>query len=225
MKPILKLCILVLSLAVGSAYAVVVGNVANLSGTLMVKRASGEVKALAQSSLVEEGDLLSSQKDTYARIRFIDDSEVTLRPNTQFKIEGFSYDEAKPEKDKSVFSLLKGGLRSITGALGKRNHDSYKLKTPTATIGIRGTNFIAQYQEDKDAIMDAGLYVQVIEGSILIENDVGKVVVEVGKFGFVPTLTSPPVILPTNPGLKFSPPASSKNQGGWINKPDDDSCR
>jgi hypothetical protein len=88
-----------------------------------------------------------TEKGTYARIKFIDNGEITLRPNTQFKIENFSYEAAKPEADGAFFTLLKGGLRSITGLLGKRNHDKFGLNTPTATIGIRGTTFIAEYVE------------------------------------------------------------------------------
>jgi hypothetical protein len=123
----------------------VVGTVANLSGPLLAKKADGSVKILAQKSAVEQGDTLVSEKNTYARIRFIDNSEITLRPETQLKIDNFSYEADKPEKDSALFSLVKGGLRSVTGLLGKRNHDRFGMHTPTATIGIRGTIFIAEY--------------------------------------------------------------------------------
>lgn len=125
--------------------AEVVGTVANLSGPLLAKKADGSVKILAQKSAVEQGDTLVSEKNTYARIRFIDNSEITLRPGTQLKIDNFSYEADKPEKDSALFSLVKGGLRSVTGLLGKRNHDRFGMHTPTATIGIRGTIFIAEY--------------------------------------------------------------------------------
>lgn len=128
------------------AYAAqVAGTVINLSGPLLAQRADGSIKVLSQKSEVEEGDTLISEKGTYARIKFIDNSEVTLRPNTQFKIAKFNFDEAKPQEDSALFSLLKGGLRSITGLLGKRSKERYGLNTPTATIGIRGTTFIVQY--------------------------------------------------------------------------------
>jgi hypothetical protein len=128
----------------------VVGTVANLSGPLLAKKADGSVKILAQKSAVEQGDTLVSEKNTYARIRFIDNSEITLRPETQLKIDNFSYEADKPEKDSALFSLVKGGLRSVTGLLGKRNHDRFGMHTPTATIGIRGTIFIAEYISPAD---------------------------------------------------------------------------
>jgi hypothetical protein len=136
----------VLLLAGGSAWAAqVVGVVAHLSGPLLDRKADGSVKVLGLKSEVESGDTLVSEKNTYAQIRFVDNSEITLKPGTTFRIENFSYDAGKPEADSAAFNLVKGGLRSITGLLGKRNKEKFSLKTPTATIGIRGTTFIAQY--------------------------------------------------------------------------------
>jgi hypothetical protein len=123
----------------------VAGTVRNLSGPLMAKKADGRVKVLSVKSEVEEGDTLVSEKNTYALIKFIDNSEITLKPGSSFKIESFAYDEAKPDADSATFNLVKGGLRSVTGLLGKRNKEKFSMKTPTATIGIRGTTFIAHY--------------------------------------------------------------------------------
>lgn len=126
----------------------VVGTVAQLSGVLLVKRADGSLHVLSRHSKVEQGDLLTSEKDSFAQIRFVDNSEVTLKPNTQFKIENFRYREDKQEDDNAFFSLLRGGLRAISGKLGKRSNERFGLSTPTATVGIRGTTFIAEYVED-----------------------------------------------------------------------------
>jgi hypothetical protein len=135
----------VLLLAGGAAWAAqVVGVVAHLSGPLLDRKADGSVKVLAAKSEVENGDTLVSEKNTYAQIRFVDNSEITLKPGTTFRIENFSYEAGKPDADSAAFSLVKGGLRSITGLLGKRNKEKFSLKTPAATIGIRGTTFIAQ---------------------------------------------------------------------------------
>ncbi|MEN9868320.1 MAG: hypothetical protein RL748_3910 [Pseudomonadota bacterium] len=130
--------------------AQVVGTVVNISGPLLAKRIDGSVRVLSLRSEVEQGETLISEKNTYARVKFIDNSEITLRPNTQMVINNFSYDEARPEQDNAFFSLIKGGLRSITGALGKRNRERVGINTPTATIGIRGTTFIVQYVAPED---------------------------------------------------------------------------
>jgi hypothetical protein len=136
----------VLLLAGGGAWAAqVVGVVAHLSGPLLDRKADGSVKVLGLKSEIENGDTLVSEKNTYAQIRFVDNSEITLKPGTTFRIENFNYDAGKPDADSAAFDLVKGGLRSITGLLGKRNKEKFQLKTPSATIGIRGTTFIAQY--------------------------------------------------------------------------------
>lgn len=130
---------------VSLVWAQTVGTVTHLSGPMMAKKANGAVKVLVVKSEVENGDTLVTEKNTYAQIKFIDNGQITLRPGTTFKIENYAYDEGKPDGDAEHLELVKGGLRSVTGLLGKRNKEKFALKTPNATIGIRGTTFIAQY--------------------------------------------------------------------------------
>jgi hypothetical protein len=216
----------VLLLAGGAAWAgQVVGVVEHLSGPLMDRKADGAVKVLAAKSEVESGDTLVSEKNTYAQIRFIDNSEITLRPGTTFKIDNFAYEADKPDGDSAAFSLVKGGLRSITGLLGKRNKEKFQLKTPAATIGIRGTTFIAQWVEDASGVrpttptptpgrvtpglvpdLAPGLHVAVLDGMIVVTNAGGAQHFPAGQFGFVPSTNQPPIIVPHNPGLQFAPP-------------------
>jgi hypothetical protein len=146
MRMLKSLLCAALLLAGGSAWAAqVVGVVTHLSGPLLDQKLDGSVKVLGLKSEVENGDTLVSEKNTYAQIRFVDNHEITLKPGTTFRIENFNYDAGKPDADSAAFSLVKGGLRSITGLLGKRNKEKFSLKTPSATIGIRGTTFVAQY--------------------------------------------------------------------------------
>lgn len=142
-----KLLLIIAMLYVNNVAAKPVGTIVNLSdpSQLLAKKADGNVKILNLNSNVESGDVLETQTNTYARIQFIDGSEITLTPNTQFRIDHYSFDKDKPKEDNSIFTLLKGTLRSISGALGKRSNDRYQLNTPAATIGIRGTNYLAKY--------------------------------------------------------------------------------
>ena len=118
------------------------GTVSQLSGTLSVNKADGSVRILSQKSEIRSGDTINTQKDSYAQIKFADGSMVTLKPNTSVKIEKFEFKQEEPEKDSFLFGLVKGGLRAVTGLVGKRgNQDAYQLGTATATIGIRGTSY------------------------------------------------------------------------------------
>jgi len=196
----------------------VAGTVMQLSGPLMAKKADGKVKLLAIKSEVEQGDTLLTEKETYAMIKLIDNSEITLKPNTRFVIEQFSYTAEQPDGDHAIFSLIKGGLRSVTGLLGKRNKERFEMKTPAATIGIRGTTFIANYVPlpapgapatpggAATARLAPGLYVQVLDGLIHVTNPVGTSNFSAGQFGYTPNFKQPPVIVPVNPGIQFTPP-------------------
>lgn len=142
------LLVLVLFWMAGAGWAAqVAGTVMQLSGPLLARKADGAVRILALKSEVESGDTLVTEKNTYALVKFIDNSEITLKPSTTFKVENFSYDAANPNGDNASFNLVKGGLRSVTGLLGKRNKEKFSMKTPSATIGIRGTTFIAEWVE------------------------------------------------------------------------------
>jgi len=133
---------LVAALALVSATVWANGTVQQLSGTISVQKADGSTRVLSRQSEVGAGDTLNTERDSYAQVKFSDGAVMTLKPNTRIKIDSFVFDEKQPEKDNSTLSLLKGGLRMITGLVGKRgNQDALRLGTATATIGIRGTTF------------------------------------------------------------------------------------
>src|SRR5262245_33323222 len=73
-----------------------VGEVTHVSGALVARKADGSSRILAPKSKVESGDLLVTAQDTYARVKFTDGGEVTLRPNTQLRVDEFAYDESNP---------------------------------------------------------------------------------------------------------------------------------
>jgi len=186
------------------------GTVTHLSGPLMVKKADGSVRALYINSAVEEGDVLITEKRTYARLKMRDNSDITLRPNTHFKVDLFAFDKDRSGEDRSFYSLIKGGMRTITGLIGKRGDaDGYRVNTQTAVIGIRGTGYTATFcQQDCGGLSD-GLYVEVFDGVIIVYNKVGSQIFNVGQFGYVSGPDGAPVLLPEKPELPpFSPPPS-----------------
>lgn len=197
------------------------GVVTHLSGTLSVKKSDGSTKLLSVKSEVQAGDILSTEQETYARIKFADGGEIVLRPGSQMKVESFAFDESKPANDSSVFNLLKGGLRAVTGLIGKRNRDNVSFTTPTATIGIRGTHFGALFCQNNCFGIPTtsgqppanGLHVDVASGAISVSNGAGQIVVNTGQFGFVAP-NAPPVVVPPQQGIQVTMPTSiSQNKG------------
>ncbi len=188
------------------------GTVSQLAGTLSVQKADGSVRLLSQKSEIRSGDTLSTQKDSFAEIKFADGAKVTLKPNTSIKIESFMYQEAEPQNDSFVYSLVKGGLRAVTGLLGHRNPDAYRLGTATATIGIRGTTFQAHdCTQDMDGCpenAEKAVYVSVQDGEISVTNKAGTERYLAGQFGLIDSPERRPRHLSTDPGLMFTPPQS-----------------
>lgn len=191
------------------------GTVSQLSGTLSVQKADGTVRILSQKSEIQPGDTLNTQRDSYAQIKFADGGQVTIKPNTSVKIERFNFEQAQPQQDSFLFNLVKGGLRAVTGLVGKRgNPDAYKLGTATATIGIRGTTYgtddctgSAAGQGQCQGLQEA-VYVSVSDGEIVATNNAGSVRYLAGQFGLIESRDRLPRFLSTDPGLQFTPPAS-----------------
>ncbi|MDY7578471.1 FecR domain-containing protein [Herbaspirillum sp. RTI4] len=193
-----------------------VGTVTHLSGMLTARHADGTTTVLAVKSSILQGDTLITQSDTYTRVKFVDSAEVVLRPGTQMEVSSYLYNEAQPEKSNVVLSLLKGGLRAVTGLIGKANHDAVNFNTPTATIGIRGTHFGALFcQADCGGVVAAdgkappdGLHIDVVQGAILVKNNGGEQVFAAGQFGYVANPSAPPVIVPPSQGVQVTMPLS-----------------
>jgi len=195
----------------GQLFAAGAGQVQNLSGTLSVQRADGTVRILSQKSEVNPGEVLTTQRDSYAQINFSDGSSMTMRPNTQMKIEAYQFVDSRPQEDNAFFRLIKGGLRTVTGLVGKRgNQDSYRIGTATATIGIRGSSGeTLDCTQGCDGVVEGGdkvqpgVYHTTYTGSYIMQNESGSQIIGEGQFGFVKDATSPPQILPGDPGLNL----------------------
>lgn len=214
-KNLLKLALPVgLVLASATAWAAA-GNVTQLSGTLSVRKADGSVRILSQKSDIAPGDTINTQRDSFAQIKFEDGAQITLKPNTSIKIDSFNFTQAEPQKDGFFYSLVKGGLRVVSGLVGKRGDpDAHKLGTATATIGIRGTTFGADdctgnsSGQGACSGLDAAVYVSVSDGEIIASNAGGSTNFLAGQFGMMDSPERRPRFLSTDPGLQFTPPAS-----------------
>ena len=210
------------------------GHITNISGVVVARHADGSQRILSVRSEVKEGDLLVTAENSYARVKFTDGGEVVLRPGTQVKIDAYRYEEAKPEGDGFAMSLLKGGLRSVTGALARRNPERATYATPTATIGIRGTHFGALFCADDCIQVPApggsppanGLHVDVADGRIVVSNPAGAQEFAVGQFGYVASRATIPATVPSGQGIRAALPQQAvvARLGGGLGKSGDLEC-
>jgi len=145
-------------------------------GDVAVARGQAEIRA-ATGMPVQSGDTIRVGPASNAQIRMTDESIVGLRPGTVFRIDAYEYSgQAEP---RSIFSLLKGGFRTVTGAIGRlHSRERYAVRTPTATIGIRGTHYTVVHCDndcgaDRGSIAN-GTYGGVTDGRIEVVNQTGE---------------------------------------------------
>ena len=123
--------------------------------TGMVVASRGEVSAMSKgdSREMKQGDSLfvedkiTTGKRSFAVLQFVDGAKVTVRPDSEMIVETYLYNG--DGKDAATLSLVSGGLRIITGAMAKSNPENYKVRTPVALMGVRGTEFSVMLCDDQ----------------------------------------------------------------------------
>jgi|CXWL01.1.fsa_nt_gi hypothetical protein len=182
------------------------GTLTHLSGPVSVQTADGKTQSGRVGARVGTGDTVVTGTGAYVRMQMTDGGEMVMRPESQLKVESYKFNEQKPAEDNFVFRMLKGGLRTVTGLIGKRgNRDAYSLRTATATVGIRGTQFDLRVCAANCGALADGTYLAVRFGSVQTTNAQGTLTVPAGQVAFVPA-GAPPSILPRDPGIGFTPP-------------------
>ncbi len=159
-------------------------------GKVAVKAADGTRRGIARGDTVYSGETVITEAGR-AQLRFTDGAFVSLVPNTEFAIENYRFEGRQDGSERSFFSLLRGGLRTLTGLIGHRNRDSYRLRTPVATIGIRGTLFSAAIDSLGRLLVSVGYDPERIS-AVLIENGAGSLLVQEGQNAVVDSSDSPP---------------------------------
>lgn len=148
------------------------GVIERIQGNAQVVYTDGS-DALAIEDQVFKGDKITTQKNAELVIRMRDGTVLAVRQNTQITLTDFKFNQKNSKKDNMLVKLLKGGMRIVTGAIGKKNPKKVKFKTPTATIGIRGTDFEVSVIEAGGSA-SAGTYNKVYYGATYLENTQGK---------------------------------------------------
>lgn len=126
-------------------------------GSVIAKRSSGNI-GLKRRSPIFEKDEIHVGRSARAQFRMIDQAIISLQENSVLQIKKYKFTRGATSNS-ALLELLKGGLRTITGAIGKGNKKAYELRTPLATIGIRGTDYEVE-------IVSNGMYVATWEGII-----------------------------------------------------------
>lgn len=190
-----------------SAAFPVVGHAANAA---RVDFATGDVKALApdgrsrplaRGAEIANGETIDTGSGR-AQVRFTDGAQVSLAPQTQFRVDDYRFEGKTDGSEKGFFSLLKGAMRTITGVVGRSNRENYRVTTTVATIGIRGTEFSVTYGNS--------INVTTGEGSNEVCNAAGCLILNSGETAYVADANSQPVM--TDKKAEIPPPPAQEGQ-------------
>jgi hypothetical protein len=187
------------------------GHVLFALGRVEIQR-NGQPLAATRGTQVEVGDTIATGPTGMAQVRLKDGALLSLRYGSTMKVEEFRMPDPAPMappltgtpvataaapavsggNGRSVFRLLRGAFRTVTGLIGKGANDAYRVVTPVATIGIRGTDYSAAYCSGDCGATPDGLYVGVSSGEIELNNDGGQLVLGNDQYGSVKDASTPP---------------------------------
>lgn len=165
--------------ACSTAWAQVAGRVLVAVGSVSIERDGQRLPATVGAE-VRKGDLLQLGEKSNAQVRLQDGSIFALRPDTSFRINEFQFVAGDDNQQRAFFDLIKGGVRTVTGVIGRANRkDDYRVTTATSTIGIRGTHYSLVACADSCRNADGsfapnGTYGAVTDGRISSTNQSGE---------------------------------------------------
>jgi len=185
----------------------VAGKMALVTGKATVFSIGGDSRKLMFGEMVYEGETIETEEASFVKLKYTDGGVMLLRPATKIIIEEYKF--TKKGDGESITNLVKGGLRAVTGGIVKRNRDNYKIKTPVATVSVRGTDMTVRLCRDDCKNLqgfsapapDNGLYTGVNKGGIILSNAAGSQLYRVGQFGYVAGTQFKPGLLPSAPAI------------------------
>lgn len=120
----------------------VVGQVTLLIGKAYVVHESGKVQPVSKGMDIHEHDKIETTSSGFVHIRFVDDALMTVRPRSALEIQAYQYDPNDPSNSTVKLELLEGVARAISGEAAQKAKHNFRMNTPIAAIGVRGTDFI-----------------------------------------------------------------------------------
>ena len=159
-------------------------KVALVEGDVTVIAGKNQRRKVKIGDVLVEGDSVVTGKDGELHLDMEDGGYMAIRPNTKMKI--VKYQAKGNDSDAGVFGLLQGSFRSVTGWIGKFNREKYIVRTPNATIGIRGTDHEPLVIPAGSTDGEAGTYDKVNAGGSVIKTPQGRAEVAPNQAGFAP---------------------------------------
>jgi hypothetical protein len=125
-----------------------VGEVSLAIGVSRVIRANSN-HTVQRGMQVMPGDRIETDRGGHVHLRFVDGAYVSVRPGSRLTVESYEYDAANPQQGAVRFRLESGVARAISGKIAENARERFRLNTPIAAIGVRGTDFVVLAEADR----------------------------------------------------------------------------
>lgn len=127
-----------------SAEQPVVAQATLVIGQARLVQEDGNPVALARGAQVRVGDVIQTELGGHVHLRFLDGGRISVRPSSRLQIDSYGYSPGDAQASAIKFRLEEGVVRSITGEWGAAARDRFRLNTPVAAIGVKGTDFVVK---------------------------------------------------------------------------------
>src|SRR5467141_2128988 len=185
------------------------GRFLSVVGDVRVGREGAPQRAAQREAEFYEGESIITGASALAQLRMTDGALMSVRGDTEIKLERFSYAGEQDRNASFLMSVFKGGPRTITGVIGRQNRERYRITTATVTIGVRGTDFEVVHVPPQAGSREvpAGTYDRVFEGVTSIQNRAGvMLLVSRDQTAFAALQGTTPPVLVAPPAALFGRP-------------------
>lgn len=144
-----------------------VGHVSLQIGQAWVVRGDGVREPLHRGAAVFVGDRVETAANGHVHMRFVDNAAISVRPDSVLRIQTYTYDAQRPQVNEIRLLVEKGTSRSISGAATDVDKTRFRLNTPIAAIGIRGTDFVVHTDAagDRASVADGAIVMSPLGGN------------------------------------------------------------
>jgi hypothetical protein len=181
-----------------------------VAGDAFISARSKAPRAARKGDELDTGDVITTGSRATVQLVMADGSYVSLRPDTRMAIE--RYDTQSGGSGERILGLLRGGLRAITGHLQGMKGDGYTVRTPTAIIGVRGTDHevfhVPPVRAGEKPVADPGTYDRVFEGGTFLRTQAGSLDINQRQVGYARDAMAAPALLDSVPVFMTHRPAT-----------------
>jgi len=188
------------------------GTVSLVEGDVRFLGSDQQVRRPKLNDPLYQGDSVLTGSDGEVHLDMQDGGYIGVRPNTNMSVDEFKAEGGAD--DGFLIGLLQGSFRAVTGWITRSGSRRAEIRTPTATIGIRGTDYEPMVIPEGSKAGEPGTYNRVNIGETEMRTKEGSVIVRPNQAGFAPYRGAPrPRVLERVPAF-FKPTRNEKRFEG-----------